>query len=198
MAEAAAFTVLPPNRGAGTMLRSGPKVSAAEKRRFMSGKVADIRAGARKEERRGKGTPPSEETELFKKTLREVLDWVTPQLGKNEQRQYEEARLRALGGTLEKRVKTPYNLLQQQRKAAEEKRQKILQEEEVLGVSMSASKHRAGWAVDKLLKKKKEDLKDKKRWREDGLLRLGMGAYEKRGMAVIPQRALRAVQSKGR
>merc|ERR1712098_141502 len=95
---------------------------------------------------------------------REVLDYVTPQLGKHERRQYEEAKIRALGG------------------------------EKTLGVSTSVSSHRKQWAVDRKIKIKKEALKEKKRRREDGLLRIGLGAKESRGMAVISNRALKGLQ----
>merc|ERR1712224_1106703 len=119
-----------------------------------------------------------EEDAEFKKTLREVLDFVTPQLGKQERMQYEEAKLRALGGTLDRRQKQPYNLFQQDQKRRDAKRAKVVENEKYLGVSMSA---RSGQEVDKILRKKKEALKEKKRRREDGFLRLGMGAKESRG-----------------
>merc|ERR1712203_1047339 len=128
----------------------GPRrVSAAERRRFMSGKVADIRAGPQEPTRRRKGKGGDvEDTDEFKKTLREVLDFVTPELSKERRQEMEKARIMALGGTRDRGLKTPYNVLQKERKVAEEKRKKILAEEQYLGVSMSTSKHRKGWAVD--------------------------------------------------
>jgi len=169
-----------------------PRMSAAEKRRFMSGKVSEIRSkgasGAGKSLHGGQ----SEEDREFRQTLREVLDFVTPKLGKEEQRQYEEAKIRALGGTVEKRNKMPYRLLQIKQKERAEQRRQQLEEEKYLGVSMSANQHRNGREVDKLLRQKKEAIKEKKRRREDGLLRLGMGARESRGMAIISSSALRA------
>merc|ERR1712176_121451 len=101
-------------------------------------------------------------------------EFVTPQLGKQERRQFEEQKIRALGGTMEKREKMPYKMLQAHRKAGEARRQKVLAEEKTLGVSMSVSKHRKQWGIDQLQKQKKEEIKEKKRRREDGLLRLGL------------------------
>jgi hypothetical protein len=167
------------------------KVSAAERRRFMSGKVSDIHGKASTLEGRGRNGRDREEEREFNKTLREVLDFVTPQLGKQERRQFEEQKIRALGGTLEKRQKMPYQKLQADRKQADVTRKRKVEEEKTLGVSMSVNKHRKQWAVDRLQKQKKEEIKDKKRRREDGLLRLGLGARESRGMAIIPQKALK-------
>merc|ERR1711953_1419927 len=92
---------------------SAPRISAAERKRFMSGKVSEIR-GKKQSEITTKGgrRHETEEDREFKNTLREVLDYVTPQLGKHERKQYEEAKLRALGGTIEKREKVPYSKLQ--------------------------------------------------------------------------------------
>merc|ERR1712048_381320 len=166
----------------------------AEKRRFMSGKVADIRSkgGAQSTERGHKAE--TEEDREFKKTLREVLDFVTPQLGKQERRQFEEQKIRALGGTLEKREKMPYKMLQAHRKSGEATRKKKIEEEKTLGISMSVSKHRKQWGIDQLQKQKKEELKEKKRRREGGIMRLGLGAREHKGMAVIPSASLRKYQ----
>lgn len=164
----------------------------------MSGKVSDIRSrgeGQVAERRRGGGDP--EEDAEFRKTLREVLDFVTPNLGKRERQQYEDAKIRALGGQVDARQKMPYCLLKKQMKHSEEKRKEKLEEEKQLGVSMSASGHRTGWEVDKLLRKKKEMLKDKKRRREDKFLSVGMGAKEKGGMAMIPKKAIKAMAYRG-
>lgn len=158
----------------------------------MSGKVSQIRSKAASGGGRSGHAGQSEEDREFRQTLREVLDFVTPQLGKEEQRQYEDAKIRALGGTVEKRNKMPYRLLQIKQKERAEERRKQLEEEKYLGVSMSANQHRNGREVDKLLRQKKEAIKEKKRRREDGLLRLGMGARESRGMAIISSSALRA------
>eukprot|EP00927_Polykrikos_kofoidii_P015347 TRINITY_DN16809_c1_g1_i1.p1 TRINITY_DN16809_c1_g1~~TRINITY_DN16809_c1_g1_i1.p1 ORF type:complete len:419 (+),score=95.23 TRINITY_DN16809_c1_g1_i1:36-1259(+) len=171
--------------------RSGPRVSAADKRRFMSGDVAKIRSKAiqkvswRKKKRDDE--PDAEEDREFKQTLRQVLDYVTPQLGKQERKRYEEVKLRALGGTLDKREKMPLWKLNADRKAAEATRKRKLEEESHAGVTFSTSKHRKQAAIDTRLKMKKEAIKEKKARREDGLMRLGLGAREKRGMAVIPQ-----------
>lgn len=148
--------------------RAIPRMSAAEKRRFMSGKVSEIRSRGPNSVGKGSRGGQSEEDREFRQTLREVLDFVTPQLGKEEQRQYEDAKIRALGGTVEKRNKMPYRLLQIKQKERTEQRRQQLQEEKYLGVSMSANQYRNGREVDKLLKQKKEMIKEKKRRREDG------------------------------
>lgn len=176
--------------------RLPPRMTAAEKRRFMSGNVADIRSkGGPKTTAKRHGDP--EEDAEFRKTLRDVLEYVTPQLGKQERRQYEQAKIRALGGQIDERPKRPLNLLKQDAKIFERKRTAKLEEEKHLGVSMSASKHRGRYEVDKLLKEKKEMLKDKKRRREDGFLRLGLGAKENRGMAIISKGAIRKYAGRG-
>merc|ERR1712146_569031 len=135
----------------------------------------------------GKGRgEPDENSKEFRDTLREVLDFVTPQLGKQARRHYEEAKIRALGGTLEKREKKPYRLLQEDAKHREEKRKKILAEEKLLGVTMSTTAHRIGGEEDRAIRKRKEALKEKKKRQRDGLLRIGLGAREHKGMATIP------------
>merc|ERR1712054_189572 len=98
--------------------------------------------------RSGRNADPEEDAE-FRKTLREVLEFVTPQLGKRERQQYEEAKIRALGGTIDTRQKMPYNLLKKQQKRHDERRKEKLEEEKTLGVSMSVSGHRMGFEVDK-------------------------------------------------
>merc|ERR1711865_880526 len=118
----------------------------------------------------------------------------TPQLGKRERQQYEEAKIRALGGTVDARQKMPYSLLKKQAKKHEAVRQEKLEEEKHLGVSMSANNHRMGFEIDKVLKNKKEMLKEKKKRQEDGFLRIGMGAREKGGMATLSKSAIRSLQ----
>merc|ERR1711974_229777 len=133
-----------------------PGMSASERRRFMSGKVSQIRtkpdtesANRKGRGKYGSGGDPEEDAE-FKATLKQVLDYVLPNMGKKERRHYEENRVRALGGTLEKRNKMPYSLLQQEARRHEEKRQRILEEEKTLGISTSVSAHRQDRQVDKL------------------------------------------------
>ncbi|CAK0876912.1 unnamed protein product [Prorocentrum cordatum] len=140
---------------------------------------------------------PEEDAE-FKRTLRQVLDFVTPQLGNAERRHYEEAKIRALGGTLEKRQKMPYKTLQVVQKKQEAKRQAALEEEKILGVSTSASAHRSVYAEDKAQRKRKEMAKEKRRRQQDGIMRLGMGAKEKGGLAVLPRSAVYRAQRAGR
>jgi len=175
------------------------RVSAAEKRRFMSGNVSQIRSnGISGTSSRSRGSQSQEDDELFKKTLKDVLEFVAPELPKQVRQQYEEAKIRALGGTFEKRQRENYRCLQQERKGEEKKRQKVLDNEKTLGISNSVSQHRSLKAVDKLMKAKKVMIKEKVRRREDGLLRLGMGAREKGGMAVIPQNQIRSFQRKSK
>jgi len=182
--------------------RLGPSISAAERRRFMSGKISDIRSDGRQgaeddgvRHRRRGPTDPEEDAE-FKKTLKQVLDFVTPQLDKNAQKQYEEAKILALGGTLEKRRKINYAALQRSARRAEAARQEKVKEDKQLGITSHVSQHRAVWEVDKLRKKRKQEFREKKRRREDGLLRLGMDAREKKGLVTIPQHAVRSFMKK--
>lgn len=173
--------------------RSGPpRMSAADKRRFMSGKVSDIRSHGQAPSQQKRYADPEEDAE-FRNTLREVLEFVTPNLGKRERQQYEDAKIRALGGTVDARQKMPYNVLKRQAKRHDEARAEKLEEEKVLGVSMSANSHRMGFEVDRVLRKKKEMLKEKKKRQEDGFLRLGMGARETPGMATFSKTAVRAM-----
>eukprot|EP00929_Paragymnodinium_shiwhaense_P083516 TRINITY_DN44556_c0_g1_i1.p1 TRINITY_DN44556_c0_g1~~TRINITY_DN44556_c0_g1_i1.p1 ORF type:complete len:333 (+),score=118.34 TRINITY_DN44556_c0_g1_i1:78-1076(+) len=175
-----------------------PRMSAAEKKRFMSGKISDLRSTPQVEEdrRRRQKSEKTEEEKEFNSTLREILEFVTPQLGKQQQRQYHEQKIRALGGTIEKRDKMPYKILQQHRKNAEETRKKKIAKDKLLGVTKDASAHRKQWAVDRHIKQKKEALKEKTARRNDGLLRVGLGAKEHKGMAVISKKEVAKLSRK--
>lgn len=172
----------------------GRPTAVSERRRFMSDKICQIRSKAQiaEEGRRRKGE--SEEDAFFKKTLKEVLNFVTPQLGKAERSQFERNKILALGGTLEKSQHHSYAFVQRKRKQLEERRQQKLQEEKILGVSFSSTQHRLAHVGDSLLRKKKKDELQKKRRRNDEILNLGMGAKESRGLAIIPKRSIRAFQ----
>eukprot|EP00747_Dinoflagellata_sp_TGD_P214962 gnl/TRDRNA2_/TRDRNA2_87751_c0_seq1.p1 gnl/TRDRNA2_/TRDRNA2_87751_c0~~gnl/TRDRNA2_/TRDRNA2_87751_c0_seq1.p1 ORF type:complete len:167 (-),score=38.36 gnl/TRDRNA2_/TRDRNA2_87751_c0_seq1:55-501(-) len=132
------------------------------------------------------------EEEEFKSTLREVLDFVHPQLGKQERKQYEDAKTRALGGTIEKSNKMPYGILQRQLQKRKEKLKELNLEQQHSGISMSANNHMPTWAVEQVLKRKKEALKEKKKRQAGGILRLGLGAHEKGGAVTISRNSLRA------
>merc|ERR1711865_343536 len=136
----------------------------------------------------GKGGRTEEDAE-FQKTLREVVNYVTPLLGKRERQQFEDSKVRALGGTIE-REKMPYKRFQLTIKENKAKRARLVEEDKLAGVEMSANAYKASWVVDSVLKKKKEALKDKKKRQEDGINRLGMGARERNGMATIPRAAI--------
>merc|ERR1712014_531277 len=159
----------------------------------MSDKVSQIHDVMATPEPKGKfkkGDP--EETEEFKKTLKEGLDYVMPQMGKDERRQYEQSKLLALGGTLEKRPHEPYAHVKRKRVQLEQIRQEKLKEDKLLGVSLSANKHRRADIGDSARRRKEEEAKAKKRRKEGDILKLGMGAKESRGMAIIPKKNLRA------
>mmetsp|Transcript_62172 Transcript_62172/g.158088 ORF Transcript_62172/g.158088 Transcript_62172/m.158088 type:complete len:234 (-) Transcript_62172:75-776(-) len=176
-----------------------PGMTAGDRRRFMSGKVGDLWSGPKEvsevQGKRGK-QQESEDDKEFKGVLREVLDFVIPQLGKQEKKQYETQKIRALGGTMDKGLKMPYWLLQKSHKRLENVRQEKLKEEENLGVSMSASAHRLGFQVDKELRKKKAAAKDKQKRIADRLYDIGMGARERGGIAVIPNRVVKGFNRK--
>eukprot|EP00933_Yihiella_yeosuensis_P053414 TRINITY_DN5164_c0_g3_i1.p1 TRINITY_DN5164_c0_g3~~TRINITY_DN5164_c0_g3_i1.p1 ORF type:complete len:359 (+),score=106.72 TRINITY_DN5164_c0_g3_i1:65-1078(+) len=177
----------------------GRPMGAAERRRFMSDKVDKIRSKPiEPEQRKGGKKKDSEEDAFFKQTLKDVLNYVTPQLGKQERKQHEQATIRALGGTLEKRPHEPYSHVQRQLKSQERGRQLRLAEEKIMGVSFSANQQRRTNVADSLLRRNKEEKKAKQRRKENEILSLGMGAKESRGMAVIPKRALKAYQQSGR
>jgi len=163
----------------------------------MSGNVSKIRAkGSEATERRRHGKESEQDAE-FNKTLKEVLNYVIPQLGKQERKQWENNRIRALGGTLDKGQKIPYNCMQRWMKAQKERRKEALEEEKHLGVSMSASKHRLAHHNEKLIRNKKELKKLKMHKRDQkSMMQLGMGARESKGMVVIPNRAIRALKRK--
>merc|ERR1712085_119132 len=171
-----------------------PKVvTKAERRRFMSGNTSDIRGKPQKppEARQKRGRDDPEDDPEFQKHVREVIDFITPQLGRREKRLMEERKIRALGGTLDRRQVMPYSLLQKLQKKHKEKRAVVLAEERTLGVSLDASKHRQVYEVDKLLKDKKE------RSREGPMYHIGMGAKEKRGVAFIPGKQVKNFQRRG-
>lgn len=180
------------NRPAARVLQIPGKSSfSSEKRRFMSDKVADIRSKpkAPKEKRKGGDT---EESAEFKKTLKDVLNFVVPQLGSSERRQYDQAKIRALGGTLEKRAHEPYSVLQKRWKKQEEIRREKLAEEKTLGVSLSAVKHRNRQSGEAAIKRKEQARLEKKRRKESDILGLGAGARERRGMVVLPKNRVKA------
>ena len=167
---------------------------SSEKRRFMSDKVADIRSKpqAPKQKRKGGKGGDTEDTAEFKKTLKDVLNFVVPQMGKFERRQYEEAKVRALGGTLEKRPHEPYSVLQKRWKRQEETRQQRLEEEKNLGVSLSVVKHRTRHGGEVAMNRKEQARIEKKRRKESDILGLGAGARERRGMVMLPKNRVKA------
>jgi len=174
-----------------------PQLSARDRRNFMSGKVSSIRAKKSEDDVQGgsrkRGGERTAEDAEFQKTLRDVLHYVTPLLGKRERQQYEDSKIRALGGKIEKQ-KMPYRRFQEEIKINKQKRERLVEEDKLAGVEMSANAYKASWVVDSVLKKKKEALKDKKKRREDGFLRLGLGARERGGMATIPKAAIKNLQ----
>lgn len=174
-----------------------PQLSARDRRNFMSGKVSSIRMQKSEEDVQGgskkRGGERTAEDAEFQKTLRDVLHYVTPLLGKRERQQYEDSKIRALGGKIEKQ-KMPYRRFQEEIKINKQKRERLVEEDKLAGVEMSANAYKASWVVDSVLKKKKEALKDKKKRREDGFLRLGLGARERGGMATIPKAAIKNMQ----
>jgi len=162
----------------------------------MSGKISDIRSDKQKSQgdvgsRRDREDP--EEDAEFKKTLKQVLDFVTPQLDINARKQWEEAKIRALGGTVDKRRKMNYAALQRSQKKLEAERLEKVNRDKELGIVSHASNHRTVWQVDKLRKKRTEELKEKKKRRkQEDVFRLGMGAREKKGLFTIPQREIKS------
>ncbi|CAE8587758.1 unnamed protein product [Polarella glacialis] len=205
-ATAAAKTGKGSGKGSGPPARPTAKVlqmpgrpgsTASDRRRFMSAKVGQIFADKFVQPVSKGKTLAVEDSDEFKKTLQEVLNFVTPQLGKSEKRQFEQNRVRALGGTMEKRPMEPYAHVQRQRKEQEVARHKRLDAEKLLGVSMSANQHRRGDSGDSAVRRKKEALVEKKRRKDTEILGLGMGAKESRGMAIISKQAVRKFQRGG-
>lgn len=155
----------------------------------MSDKVADIRSKpqAPKQKRKAGDT---EESAEFKKTLKDVLNFVVPQLGKVERRQYEQAKIRALGGTLEKRPFEPYGHLQRQHKKEEVARQNRLEKEKTLGVSLSVVKQRR--RGESVIQRKAQERLEKKRRKDNDILGVGAGARERGGMVVLSKKKIQA------
>ena len=168
----------------------GRRGSASEKRRFMSDKVAEIRSKPQPPPQKRKAGDTEESAE-FKKTLKDVLNFVIPELGTSERRQYERAKIRALGGTLEKRPFEPYAALQRRQKVEEAARQRRLEEEKTLGVSLSAVKQRRGYNADVAVSRKEKALKEKRKRKASDILTLGEGVKERRGMVVLPKNKVR-------
>ena len=177
------------SRPAPRVLQMPGRSFSSEKRRFMSDKVADIRSKpqAPKQKRKAGDT---EESAEFKKTLKDVLNFVVPQLGKVERRQYEQAKIRALGGTLEKRPFEPYGHLQRQHKKEEVARQNRLDKEKTLGVSLSVVKQRR--RGESVIQRKTQERLEKKRRKDNDILGLGAGARERGGMVVLSKKKIQA------
>ena len=177
------------SRPAPRVLQMPGRSFSSEKRRFMSDKVADIRSKpqAPKQKRKAGDT---EESAEFKKTLKDVLNFVVPQLGKVERRQYEQAKIRALGGTLEKRPFEPYGHLQRQHKKEEVARQNRLEKEKTLGVSLSVVKQRR--RGESVIQRKAQERLEKKRRKDNDILGVGAGARERGGMVVLSKKKFQA------
>ena len=166
----------------------GKASKGSEKRRFMSDKVSSIRSKPevpKQKARKGKRGPDQEDSAEFKQALKDVLNFVMPQLGKSERIQYEKAKIRALGGTPDKPQYEPYAALQRRQKNEEAARQRRLAEEKHLGVSLSATQQRRGASADDATRRKKEALQAKKRRKDSDIL--AVGAKESRGMVIIPK-----------
>ncbi|CAJ1394510.1 unnamed protein product [Effrenium voratum] len=168
---------------------------ASQKRRFMSDKVGEIRSkpsAPKAKAKAGRSDPEERDTADFKRTLKDVLNFVMPQLGRAERKQYENAKVKALGGTLEKPPWEPYSVLQRRRKGEEAARQRRLAEEQTLGVSMSATQQRKSRGQVSAQRKKQAEVARKRRPKEPDILNLGEGARERRGMVVLPKKRVRA------
>mmetsp|Transcript_29896 Transcript_29896/g.56060 ORF Transcript_29896/g.56060 Transcript_29896/m.56060 type:complete len:250 (+) Transcript_29896:59-808(+) len=169
----------------------GKPSRVSEKRRFMSDNVSSIRSKPLvPKQKPRKGPPDQEDTKEFRQALKDVLNFVMPQLGKQERKQYEKAKIRALGGTLDKPAFEPYAALQRRQKREETARQLRLEQEKELGVSLSASQQRAGLSAAVATRRKKEALQAKKRRKESNIL--AVGARERRGMVIIPKSKAKA------
>merc|ERR1712072_325168 len=106
----------------------------------------------------------------------EMNRFVMPKMEKRLQHQFEEAKIVALGGKLEKRQKKPYTVIQRLAKERKEKLKDLKEEEKQLGVKMH--QHTYSWKVDSDRKKKKELKNMSKRRFSKRLLSIG---YQKNG-----------------
>ncbi|CEM16101.1 unnamed protein product [Vitrella brassicaformis CCMP3155] len=91
--------------------------------------------------RKGKAATASKDNHEFNDTLRKIRDLAYPELDKAQQRQYEAAKIRALGGSAAKGPKIPYNILVKARKNEKDRLQKLREKERELGVQLSVGKH---------------------------------------------------------
>mmetsp|Transcript_23774 Transcript_23774/g.55389 ORF Transcript_23774/g.55389 Transcript_23774/m.55389 type:complete len:213 (+) Transcript_23774:71-709(+) len=181
--------------------KSGSRMRPGDRRRFMSDKVSAIHSGPRLEQprsrKRSKGTDEDEKLENsneFKSIIRNVWDFVSPEVSKSARKQHSEAKIRALGGTPDKPIKMPYNVLKERQKKDKAQQKEKLEEDKFLGVSTSVSKHLNIRGVDQLLRSRKASAKTKKtRADSNRQMSLGMGAKESRGLAIIPGHALRTL-----
>ena len=67
-----------------------------------------------------------------------------------------------------------------------------MEEEKTLGVSFSAVKHRTRHSGEAAMNRKEQARIEKKRRKESGILGLGAGARERRGMVVLPKNRVKA------
>lgn len=199
--ERAAANEAAKGEGKGSAEKAAPQAPAErrpptgrEKRQFLSDDISSIFSRKKKTEEKGQSRKDKEieDSKEFKGILHEVLNFVTPQLGKKERLQFEEAKIRALGGTIEKK-KMRYSVFQAQNKHAKEVIKRKLEEEKFSGVSMSASGHRNHFQVDRVLKKKAAAIKKKKSTQEN-VNRLGGGAREKGAMVTFSSAAVKRLQ----
>mmetsp|Transcript_21858 Transcript_21858/g.49821 ORF Transcript_21858/g.49821 Transcript_21858/m.49821 type:complete len:321 (+) Transcript_21858:47-1009(+) len=172
------------------------RVARPDRRRFMSDKVADIRSKPQIAQQGRKRKKRSEDDEIeqsgeFKKLLQDVWTYVTPHMDRGAAKQFEQAKIRAYGGTADKLIKMPYRMLKERQKQDAIKQQEKVEADKILGVVTSVDKHRNKRGVHQALSHRKQEIKSKyARQAASRQMGLGMGARERRGMAVIPKQAL--------
>jgi len=117
-----------------------------------------------------------------------VLDWVYPQMGKPQRRQYEQAKIRALGGTADKNEKINFRYLQQKVKAQKARAEKAKEEAKFAGVRLMGPE---ALLARKKEKEKGEKKRQKKQRDKERDFTASVGKF-KGGMLTLGSRAMKA------
>ena len=98
----------------------------------------------------------------FNETLRAMLDFVVPKMEKHQRKQYENQKIRALGGKLEKTPHESYKLIQRRAEKRKVRQADLKKQEAELGVRMTVNNGMNTQQALAVAKKKAKRLKDAK------------------------------------
>lgn len=152
-----------------------------KKKDFMSGNIGKIfghQEPKKKQNQSKQQKQEDEEEKQFDHAVQDLLAYVLPKLGARENYQYQDAKIRALGGNLDKQQKCPYPRLKLQRAKQKREEEKTKEREKELGVTLNLQRKKTMQQIltdSKKLKKEEMKRKTAKKYFD------GVG-HEKKGM----------------